>query len=283
MRYGSGSASRFRSRRARRGPRPHLRGHAAAHRYPSVLADRHRTSSASGLMPIPPTRSLQLAIVGRPNVGKSTLINRLIGDERLVTGPEAELPAMPSPSIEPPGRRLRLFRYRRPRRRARIDNKLEELAGADALRAIRFAQVVVIVTDATAGLEHQDLTIASLVVDEGRAPVLAPNKWDRVVANPRHAGCHREASGSIFTAGTRTSRRSRLGIERRRAGKPAVCGSAGLRHMEPVSSDTPAEPLACRDDGPAGAAFGAGQAGQNPLRVAKQDPAAQLRAVRQSS
>jgi GTP-binding protein len=124
---------------------------------------------------------LQLAIVGRPNVGKSTLINRLIGDERLVTGPEAGI-TRDAIAVDWSfqGRRLRLFDTAGLRRRARIDNKLEELAGADALRAIRFAQVVVIVIDALAGLENQDLTIASLVVDEGRAPVLALNKWDLV-------------------------------------------------------------------------------------------------------
>jgi GTP-binding protein len=125
---------------------------------------------------------LQLAIIGRPNVGKSTLINRLIGDERLVTGPEAGI-TRDAIAVDWTfqDRSLRLFDTAGLRRRARIDDKLEELAGADTLRAIRFAQVVVIVADATAGLEKQDLTIADLVVEEGRAPVLALNKWDRVV------------------------------------------------------------------------------------------------------
>jgi GTP-binding protein len=125
---------------------------------------------------------LQLAIIGRPNVGKSTLINRLIGDERLVTGPEAGI-TRDAIAVDWTfrDRPLRLFDTAGLRRGARIDDKLEELAGADTLRAIRFAQVVVIVADATAGLEKQDLTIADLVVEEGRAPVLALNKWDRVV------------------------------------------------------------------------------------------------------
>jgi GTPase len=127
-------------------------------------------------------RPLQLAIIGRPNVGKSTLINRLIGDERLVTGPEAGI-TRDAVAVDWTfqGRSLRLFDTAGLRRRARIDDKLEELAGADTLRAIRFAQVVVIVVDATAGLERQDLTIADLVVAEGRAQVLALNKWDRIV------------------------------------------------------------------------------------------------------
>jgi GTPase len=125
---------------------------------------------------------LQLALIGRPNVGKSTLINRLIGDERLVTGPEAGI-TRDAIAVDWTfrDRPLRLFDTAGLRRRARIDDKLEELAGADTLRAIRFAQVVVIVADATAGLEKQDLAIADLVVEEGRAPVLALNMWDRVV------------------------------------------------------------------------------------------------------
>src|SRR5512132_69391 len=125
---------------------------------------------------------LQLAVIGRPNVGKSTLINRLIGDDRLVTGPEAGI-TRDAIAIDWMfrDRSLRLFDTAGLRRRARINDKLEELAGADTLRAIRFAQVVVVVIDATAGLEKQDLTIADLVIEEGRAPVLALNKWDRVV------------------------------------------------------------------------------------------------------
>lgn len=128
-----------------------------------------------------PEGPLQLAVVGRPNVGKSTLINRLVGDERLVTGPEAGI-TRDSIAIDWTfrDRRLRLYDTAGLRRRAKVDDKLEELAGADALRAIRFAQVVVIAIDAIAGLERQDLTIGSLVADEGRAPVLALNKWDRI-------------------------------------------------------------------------------------------------------
>lgn len=125
---------------------------------------------------------LQLAVVGRPNVGKSSLINRLIGDERLVAGPEAGI-TRDAIAVDWTfrDRRLRLFDTAGLRRRAKVDDTLEELAGADALRAIRFAQVVVIVIDAMIGLERQDLTVASLVVDEGRAPVLALNKWDLII------------------------------------------------------------------------------------------------------
>jgi GTPase len=124
---------------------------------------------------------LQLAIVGRPNVGKSTLVNRLIGEERLLTGPEAGI-TRDSIAVdwEWQGRHLRLVDTAGLRRRAKVEAKLEKLSVADTLRAIRFAQVVVLVLDAEQGLEKQDLTIASLVAEEGRALVIAANKWDAV-------------------------------------------------------------------------------------------------------
>lgn len=148
----------------------------------SALTDRRR-AEGDALNPGDHAGSLHLAIVGRPNVGKSTLINRLVGDERLVTGPEAGITrdAIAVDWIFR-GRSLRLFDTAGLRRRTKIENKLEELAGADTLRAIRFAQVVVIVIDARVGLEGQDLTIASEVIEEGRAPVLVLNKWDQVSA-----------------------------------------------------------------------------------------------------
>ncbi len=124
---------------------------------------------------------LQFAVVGRPNVGKSTLVNRLVGSERVLTGPE---PGITRDAIAVEwahrGRALRLIDTAGLRRRARVRAKLEKLSVADTLRAIRFAQVVVLVVDATAPLERQDLGIARLVVDEGRALVVAANKWDIV-------------------------------------------------------------------------------------------------------
>jgi len=124
---------------------------------------------------------VQFAVVGRPNVGKSTLVNRLVGGERVLTGPE---PGITRDAIAVEwthrGRRVRLIDTAGLRRRARVQAKLEKLSGADTLRAIRFAQVVVLVVDATAPLERQDLSIASTVVDEGRALVIAANKWDIV-------------------------------------------------------------------------------------------------------
>ena len=130
---------------------------------------------------------LQLAIVGRPNVGKSTLVNRLIGEDRLLTGPEAGI-TRDAISIdwEYQGKALRLVDTAGLRRRARVDHKLEKLSAGDTTRAIRFAQVVVLVLDSDAMLERQDLTIARRVIEEGRALVIAANKWD-IVGNQANA------------------------------------------------------------------------------------------------
>jgi GTP-binding protein len=128
-----------------------------------------------------PDRPLQLAVVGRPNVGKSTLVNRLIGEERVLTGPEAGI-TRDAIAVEWrwQGRAVRLIDTAGLRRKPRVEGKLEALSVGDALRAIRFAEVVVLVVDALQPLERQDLTIAALVEREGRAIVLAASKWDRV-------------------------------------------------------------------------------------------------------
>src|SRR6266403_2989947 len=126
-------------------------------------------------------KPLQLAIVGRPNVGKSTLVNRVIGEERVLTGPEAGITrdAIAVDWIWQ-GRPLRLVDTAGLRRRPRVEGKLEQLSVGDALRSIRFAETVILVGDALQPLERQDLTIARLVENEGRALVLALNKWDLV-------------------------------------------------------------------------------------------------------
>lgn len=131
------------------------------------------------------TRPVQLAIVGRPNVGKSTLINRLIGEERLLTGPEAGITRDAiAVEWEHRGRRLRLWDTAGLRRRARVSEKLERLSTADTLRSIRFAHVAILLLDATDMLEKQDLTIARMVLDEGRGLVVAANKWDLIEDKP---------------------------------------------------------------------------------------------------
>jgi GTP-binding protein len=128
-----------------------------------------------------PERPLQIAVVGRPNAGKSTLLNRILGEERLLTGPEPGL-TRDSIGLETVwrGRRIKLFDTAGLRRRARVVEKLEKLATADGLRAVRFAEVVVLLLDATFPFEKQDLTIADLVEREGRALVIGLNKWDLV-------------------------------------------------------------------------------------------------------
>ena len=122
---------------------------------------------------------LKLAIVGRPNAGKSTLINRMLGQNRLLTGPEAGI-TRDSIAIdwEWEGRPVRLIDTAGMRKRARVQEKLEKLSVADALRAVNFAEVVVLLLDATKGLELQDLKIADSVLQEGRALIIAINKWD---------------------------------------------------------------------------------------------------------
>ena len=147
-----------------------------------------RLSPYSGHTEAAPTarsKALQLAIVGRPNVGKSTLINRLIGEERLLSGPEAGI-TRDAIAIDWMwrDRQIRLVDTAGLRRKPRVEGKLEQLSVGDALRAIRFAETVVLVIDSLQPLERQDLTIARLVAEEGRALVLAANKWDAVDNHP---------------------------------------------------------------------------------------------------
>jgi GTP-binding protein len=124
---------------------------------------------------------LKLAIVGRPNAGKSTLVNRMLGEDRMITGPEAGI-TRDSISIdwEWQGRPVRLIDTAGLRKRAKVDDKLERLSAADTRHAIDFAEVVVLLLDATRGLEAQDLRIADQIFSEGRAMVIALNKWDTV-------------------------------------------------------------------------------------------------------
>lgn len=127
---------------------------------------------------------LKLAIMGRPNAGKSTLVNRMLGEERLITGPEAGI-TRDAITLDWEWRAkdgtthpVRIVDTAGLRKRAKITDKLEKLSGADARRAMEHAEVVILLLDATRGLEAQDLRIAELVIEEGRALIIAVNKWD---------------------------------------------------------------------------------------------------------
>lgn len=124
-------------------------------------------------------RAIRVAVVGRPNVGKSTLINHLLGEERLLTGPEAGITRDAiAVDLHWLGRDFRVFDTAGLRRRAKVEQKLEKLSAADALNAVRFAEVVILLVDAERRFEEQDLRIADLAAREGRALVIGVNKWD---------------------------------------------------------------------------------------------------------
>ena len=124
---------------------------------------------------------LRLAIIGQPNAGKSTLVNTILGEERMLTGPEAGITRDAiSSDFEWRGNKIRLWDTAGIRRKSRVTGKIEKLAVSDALRAIRFAECVVVLIDAALPIERQDLTLCDLVAQEGRAVVLALSKWDLV-------------------------------------------------------------------------------------------------------
>jgi GTP-binding protein len=127
----------------------------------------------------PEARAIRVAIVGRPNAGKSTLVNRLIGEERLLTAPEAGTTRDAiAVDLDWHGQKFRIHDTAGLRRRSRVDEKLEKLSVADALNAVRFAEVVVVLLDVENAFEEQDQRIADLVEQEGRAILIAVNKWD---------------------------------------------------------------------------------------------------------
>ena len=145
-------------------------------------------------------KPIRIAVVGRPNAGKSTLINRLLGEERLLTGPEA---GITRDAITVPlawqGRHVLVHDTAGLRRRSRVEGELEKLSVADALEAVRFAEVVILLIDATAAFEEQDLRIADLIEREGRALVLGVNKWDLHEAAPGAIAKLHQRADSLLT------------------------------------------------------------------------------------
>lgn len=143
--------------------------------------DEGGAEAVAGDGPAKRSGPIRVAIVGRPNVGKSTLVNALLAEERMITGPE---PGLTRDTISSElvwnDRRFLLFDTAGLRRKARIDELAEKLSASDTVRALRFAEVVVVLIDAERPLEHQDLTIGDMVAQEGRAIVVAVNKWDLV-------------------------------------------------------------------------------------------------------
>lgn len=130
---------------------------------------------------------MQIAIVGRPNVGKSTLVNKILGEDRVLTGPEAGITRDAiAVDFEFDGKPIKLVDTAGMRRKSNVIAKVEKLAVADTLRAVQYAHVVILVIDAQAPMEKQENTIASLVEQEGRAMVLAINKWDTVDNKPAY-------------------------------------------------------------------------------------------------
>ncbi len=143
---------------------------------------------------------IRVAIVGRPNAGKSTLINRLIGEERLLTGPEAGITRDSiAVDLDYAGRKFQLYDTAGLRRRSRVEEKLEKLSVADALNAVRFAEVVVVLLDVDNAFEEQDQRIADLVEQEGRAIVIAVNKWDLAEKKAGAISKLREQAGEKLT------------------------------------------------------------------------------------
>ncbi|HWL55524.1 MAG TPA: ribosome biogenesis GTPase Der [Paracoccus sp. (in: a-proteobacteria)] len=139
-------------------------------------------------------KPLQIAVIGRPNAGKSTLINKILGEDRLLTGPEAGITRDSiSVSTEFMGTPIRIFDTAGMRKKARVTDKVEKLSVADGLRAVRFAEVVVVLLDVGIPFEQQDLRIADFAETEGRAVVIAANKWDLEEEKPQKLNELREA------------------------------------------------------------------------------------------
>ena len=148
---------------------------------------------------LPPGRPIQIAVVGRPNAGKSTLVNAILGEDRLLTGPEAGI-TRDAIAVETEwmGTGFRIFDTAGMRKKAKISEKLEKLSVSDGLRAVKFAEVVVVLLDVQIPFETQDLRLADLAEREGRAVVVAVNKWDLEAEKPAKLNELRESFGRLL-------------------------------------------------------------------------------------
>ena len=224
-------------------------------------------------------RPIHLAIIGRPNAGKSTLVNALIGEDRLLVGPEAGI-TRDSIAIDWKwkGKRYRLVDTAGMRKKAKVQAKLERMSVGDTLHAIRFADVCVLVMDANEAFEKQDLSIADLVVREGRALVFALAKWDTGRGHARAFRGNEARRARKPAASARRADRDGRGALGRRP-RPADEGRRGsARRLDGAGQDQRSERLALRHHRAPSAAGRARQAHQAALHHADQSAPADVRA-----
>ena len=226
------------------------------------------------------TRPIRVAIVGRPNAGKSTLINHLLGEERLLTSPEAGTTRDSiAVEIKWKGREFRVFDTAGLRRRSRIEEKLEKLSVADALRAVRFAEVVVMMMDAQNKFEEQDLRITDLIEREGRALVIAVNKWDLMPGKTAQISALRTEADHWLPQVAGVPVRRRLRADGRGHRPPDAGDRRCLCGLEPARVDLGAQSLVRAGGQCQPAAGGVGAAAEAELHHPDQGAAAEFCAV----